>query len=191
MTYGDIEKYLDKKQLGQSADLEKKSFEILKYRLTSEVEENMNSKLYLHLTLPPYLVVQYTPVTMGRQIAALYGLNAASRERIAVLKALFESHSCHSCNPCTTVLLIKPSLQEKKNAWKKKTAHKPQVQKPKANNLIQEQKNHDPKQNNHKLNHNNQEPMQNATRAKVNPSDLNDDLASVFPPDWTKNYLIK
>ena len=180
LTYGDIENYLDNKQLGQSADLEKKSFEIIKYELTCEVEENMDNKLYLHLTLPPAFVVQYVPVTMGRQIAALHGLNTASRERIAVLKTLFESHSCHSCDPCTAVLLIKPSLQEKKNAWKKKTTYKPQVKDPKPNNLIQKQKNHEPKQNNHS----NHKSVKNAAEAEViEQLDLHDDLASVFPPD--------
>ena len=172
LTYHDIEDYLDDMQLSQDADLEKKSFEIVKYGLTSDVEENLDSKLYLYVTLPPLLVVQHAPVTMGRQIAALHHLNAACKEKIAVLKTLFESHSCHSCNPCTTVLLIKPSLQEKKNAQKKKGANKKLVKeaiqsinKPMPSGCILKQKKCDQKQNNQQLDQNNHDPMQNEMEA--------------------------
>jgi hypothetical protein len=119
LKYDVIKDYLHIKHENSGAEIREKLFEIVDYVETSDVESKYNGESYIYGALPPEIVVQYVPITKGKQIAALHGLKVASAETIAVMKTMFESHVCNSCISYTSVLVVKPSLQERKAALSK------------------------------------------------------------------------
>jgi hypothetical protein len=163
LKYDVIKDYLLKLE-NIGADMKENLFEIVDYVKTSDVESKYNGESYLYGALPPEVVVQYVPVTKGKQIAALHGLRVASAETIAVMKTMFESHVCDSCISYTSVLVVKPSFQERMTAQSKQR------------NITMTKEHKDAKAK--------QTAMRVAAfRERKKESLIHDDLASVFPPD--------
>jgi len=186
LTYDMIEKYLDIKNESEVALLETKSFEIVEYVETLDIEDKFDSKKYLYVSLPPTLVVQHMPITRSRQIAASHGMEVASRATIDMLKTMFKSHSCESCKQFTTVLLVKPSSQERQKSLKKD----------RMLTMTKEQKILIEKQNiqrkiafKERVKQAKTEPTFQKGQV-INDDDVQDDFASVFPPEPVDKVVI-
>ena len=131
MKYDEISAFITDDMMKNYPGIETNEFYYIAY-VHKDVVVQYSAECYLKLVLPMNKLVAFIPITEGRQLAKMHGIQPGARATIAQLKLLFEQHVCDICSTHVTIISVQPSFKlrmqrSQKNYIESKTDEKKQL----------------------------------------------------------------
>ena len=111
ISFDTIKPYLDK---NAPSHLASRDFQYIDHTMNPILLDQYTDPHYVIIDIPLHILVDQIPVTEGRHIAKLHGLNVSSRATRVLIQNHFLSHSCCECGKFMTVLSVEENKRQLK-----------------------------------------------------------------------------